>query len=469
MGLFDLFKKEKEGEMRFELEKRGNEKVAILVDIGNTEEEIVEIPYPYKGKYIVKTMRPGAIKDKHNLRVLKVPPQFSLSQENGPVGCENLERIEAPVGCTLNNGKAYISFGYLSYIVPGYKGSINDDKNYIEHIREGVFDGPYQIKKLKLGNRIRDFDINEVLAAQPGIQIEISPDNPNFKTEDDVIYATPINQKRRLFWAGPNGVVTVDPKKPNVVTREDLKSMEGIHFKRLEIKYPVKIIETDAIQNMECEEIRISPDAEIIKSRAIHGCPGVKKIILGPRTGIEETAFYDLPKLEAFQYEFTSKYDRNTTDELGVMFHENGTILYKFPDGRKLDKYEIPPTVEKIATFAFAGADIKELKFNQAVGLIGFGAFANAHIEKMDAMFSKAIFTEGSCANMRGPIESFMFDSGVSIRAGAFANTKVNFARFAEFSYSLNQSASRTNNETLFENLQVTSKDQLNDYFKKHK
>jgi len=123
---------------------------------------------------------------------------------------------------------------------------------------------------------------------------------------------------------------------------------------------------------------------ETIDNMALTGVCGKIKTIILPSTveNIYRHAFYFPLCVEKIIVSNDNPYF--SSDEDGVLFNKDKTVLIRYPIGKLNDCYGIPPTVTEIAPFAFAQTKVKFLSVPKSVSVIGEQAFQYSQLISAD-------------------------------------------------------------------------------------
>lgn len=124
------------------------------------------------------------------------------------------------------------------------------------------------------------------------------------------------------------------------------------------------------------EALAFPDSVKTIGTSAFLDCEGVKNIIIGKGLEtIEVNTFGCCASLENITVD--SENPNFASDELGVLFNKDKTLLVKYPEGNSRTKYTIPDSVTIIEAYAFYTAkNLTEVIIPDGVTLIGTGAFA---------------------------------------------------------------------------------------------
>lgn len=196
-----------------------------------------------------------------------------------------------------------------------------------------------------------------------------------------------------------------------------------------------------------------------VGSNAFADCEGLESIVLPANLAkIGEMAFYAsgireiaIPAsvtsigVDAFGWcDYLAKItvDENnaafSSDENGVLYSKDKTVLMKYPGNSALTVFEVPETVAEISDYAFENSyKIKTVCIPESVSSIGYGAFFNSYLEKIivnsdNQNYSSdsfgVLFNKDKTTLIQYPINSNVTDYTVpetvtGIENGAFHNS----------------------------------------------
>ncbi len=126
-----------------------------------------------------------------------------------------------------------------------------------------------------------------------------------------------------------------------------------LRLEKVEIPASVEIIEASAFSGSRIENVKISSKVKIIEERAFEECLSLKRIDVDA-----DNPYY-------------------SSDDYGVLFNKDKTLLIQYPIGRENTEYKIPNTVKTIGINAFGSCPyIKDVKLNENLEEIKPIAFA---------------------------------------------------------------------------------------------
>lgn len=187
--------------------------------------------------------------------------------------------------------------------------------------------------------------------------------------------------------------------------------------------YSVKSIAEGAFYGNEyLTELYISQGVEEIGSLSFYMCPKLEKVYLPESISkIGENAFAECIMLgEIILSENVSEIGENafsscskisvsdknsvfSTDENGVLFNKNKTVLLQYPSGSDLKEYNIPQTVKKIEERAFyKSKNLRRVTFPNGLISIEKNAFEESGI--LRAEIPESVKEIGECAFSRSQV-----------------------------------------------------------------
>lgn len=124
----------------------------------------------------------------------------------------------------------------------------------------------------------------------------------------------------------------------------------------------------------------IVPDSVIdIGKTAFFKCTYLKSIAIGNSVAsIEKTSLNRLDNLQAVTVDAENKY--YSSDDCGVLFDKNKTMLIKYPTGNKRESYTVPNSVTTIVEGAFDCQNLTSVIIPNGVKFIGDYAFCSINI-----------------------------------------------------------------------------------------
>lgn len=122
------------------------------------------------------------------------------------------------------------------------------------------------------------------------------------------------------------------------------------------------------------EGLELPDGLETIDSTAFMGCYGIKSISIPETlTNLDPDCFYGIPYLETITVD--SENPRYSSDEFGVIFNKDKTVLEYYPEGNTRTSYTVPDGVTEIGYSAFRSSLIAEVILPESLKEIGWNAF----------------------------------------------------------------------------------------------
>lgn len=122
------------------------------------------------------------------------------------------------------------------------------------------------------------------------------------------------------------------------------------------------------------ESFSIPDGVEAIEHSTFDGCSNLKSINIPKSvTKIDSEAFYYNPALETITVD--SKNPNYSSDENGILFNKDKTVLVRYPEGKKDASYTVPDGVTELETYAFHYGKITEVNLPESLKEIGWNAF----------------------------------------------------------------------------------------------
>lgn len=209
-------------------------------------------------------------------------------------------------------------------------------------------------------------------------EITVDPENPVYSSENGVLF----NKDKSVLIAYPAGLEASYTVPASVERIENLAfyyaKITGLSFAE---SSKLKEIGTKAFYN--CDGLAGTldlPDAlETIGDAAFVDCDGITDIsIPAIVNSIESTAFRSMNSLSSITVDADNAY--YSSDENGVLFNKDKSVLLLYPCANALTEYEIPASVTEISDYAFYdAAKLSEISFadNSRLTAIGYRAFDN--------------------------------------------------------------------------------------------
>ena len=302
--------------------------------------------------------------------------------------------------------------------------------------RDTVYSGPagdvtipsgvtFEGKSYKVTSIIKDaFEINPYLksVSLPGTlnsidkkawghcpeleQIEVSPDNQYYSSEDGVLFnkakdtliAFPMN-KKNLSYIVPNTVKRIEPN-----TLYNIGCLEKIEVAADNQYYSS---EDGALFNKAKDSLLAFP-----KKRG-----NLSYVVPNTVKWIEPNALYNIGSLEKIEVAADNQY---YSSEDGVLFNKAKDTLLLFPLHNKMVAYEIPKSVTCISSRAFFSENLKSVTIPKTVKSIGEHVFWNSAVESVVISQGVKMIGDFAFANCSSLKNVSIPQSVVAIGTGAF-------------------------------------------------
>ncbi len=130
------------------------------------------------------------------------------------------------------------------------------------------------------------------------------------------------------------------------------------------------------------ENIELPDSLTVIEDEAFYAC-GLENIIIPASvSSIGTDAFFWCVYLEKINVD--SENTSYSSDENGVLYNADKSVLMKYPSGSKLYSFEVPESVVGFEDYAFENCyTLSEVLISSSVEDIGYGAFFNCYLEKI--------------------------------------------------------------------------------------
>ena len=247
----------------------------------------------------VRAIAKFRVKDGTGITSLALPAGVTDVDWRAFASCGKLENIIVdpanPAFCSSNGDVFSHSMTYLVYVPPGRAGvyAIPDS---VTRVREFAFAGNTRLSRVRIPGSVRDIDMYAFGGETRLQEIEVAPDNANYRSVDGILY----NHKGTLLlkyppmregdFSVPDGVVAISPN-----ACEDVLGM-----KQLAIPASVKKIGRCAFSGcLNLKSVSFAEGVSVIGPWAFHGCEGLTEVELpAGLTRIEGNVFEGCARLE---------------------------------------------------------------------------------------------------------------------------------------------------------------------------
>ena len=308
----------------------------------------------------------------------------SLPTYQGVIGQPSASVYKIPDGVEIVGQAAFAQVNGLTAI----------ELNEVKKLEKGAFDKQTKLRNVRLGSSVDTIEEGAFGGNQNLTAFEVDPLNPNYTSDDGVIYNAD-KTELVLFPGGKGGEYTTLPTTTKIRRRafyynnvlakvnfnKDLEVIDGDAFqattelKNITFEAParVKSIGTFAFQGSGLTELNIPASLQTVDWSAF-GFSKLKKITVADGSqlqSINKEAFNGCKDLEEFTFEGSSTLNKIQKDA--------------FSGDDKLKSFVIPEKVTVLERGAFNGASgLETITFKQpaTMTIIGEGAFQGAQALK---------------------------------------------------------------------------------------
>ena len=308
----------------------------------------------------------------------------SLPAYQGVIGQPSASVYKIPDGVEIVGQAAFAQVNGLTAI----------ELNEVKKLEKGAFDKQTKLRNVRLGSSVDTIEEGVFGGNQNLTAFEVDPLNPNYTSDDGVIYNAD-KTELVLFPGGKGGEYTTLPTTTKIRRRafyynnvlakvnfnKDLEVIDGDAFqattelKNITFETParVKFIGTFAFQGSGLTELNIPASLQTVDWSAF-GFSKLKKITVADGSqlqSINKEAFNGCKDLEEFTFEGSSTLNKIQKDA--------------FSGDDKLKSFVIPEKVTVLERGAFNGASgLETITFKQpaTMTIIGEGAFQGAQALK---------------------------------------------------------------------------------------
>ena len=308
----------------------------------------------------------------------------SLPAYQGVIGQPSASVYKIPDGVEIVGQAAFAQVNGLTAI----------ELNEVKKLEKGAFDKQTKLRNVRLGSSVDTIEEGAFGGNQNLTAFEVDPLNPNYTSDDGVIYNAD-KTELVLFPGGKGGEYTTLPTTTKIRRRafyynnvlakvnfnKDLEVIDGDAFqattelKNITFEAParVKSIGTFAFQGSGLTELNIPASLQTVDWSAF-GFSKLKKITVADGSqlqSINKEAFNGCKDLEEFTFEGSSTLNKIQKDA--------------FSGDDKLKSFVIPEKVTVLERGAFNGASgLETITFKQpaTMTIIGEGAFQGAQALK---------------------------------------------------------------------------------------
>ena len=282
-----------------------------------------------------------AISNCHNLTSVTIPSSVTSIGSNAFDGCTSLTEITIPNGVT--------TIGYEA------------------------FNQCSSLTSVKISSSVTDIDFPVFSDCSSLTTVDVASDNSSYSSADGMLFD---KDKTSLLWCPcvktgafqiPAGVTSIgtsafkgcseltDIKIPDSVTSIGASAFAGCS-KLTSIIIPDSVTKTGRYTFEECSSlisVTLSSSATSINDGEFLGCSSLKSITIP--SGVTKIGYHSFVRCNSLT---EINVDKNNqflfSDEHGVLFDKNQSILLVYPAGSSHNSYAIPEGVKKIDSYAFS-------------------------------------------------------------------------------------------------------------------
>lgn len=368
---------------------------AIISDCDTSASGDITIPSTLGG-YPVAAIRYRAFKECVGITGIVIPDGVTVIDIAAFAKCTNLKHIEIPDSVTSIGGSAFNMCESLE--------EISISKN-VESIGSGAFSKCYSLKKIVVDEENGYYSSDEYGVLFNKDKTELIAYPASAEAEHYVIPESVEVIAKEAFRYSENLVgVTI----PDGIERLEIRVFADCSkLKSVTIPDSIKYIATEAFYNCSSlSKVDLGEGVEHIRNCVFLGCPINEIVIPDNVKRIDEYAFSSAPPYTVIvgkgvetlghrAFSATSKITVDSenkyfsSDENGVLFNKDKTVLIQFPTSIEAYSYDIPYGVETIRKSAFRRAKLATVNIPSSVKTIEEYAFYECF------NFTHIIFPEG--------------------------------------------------------------------------
>ena len=345
----------------FEVEFDEKTKSAEIVGF-TAKAEKVTIPEKF-GKYTVTSIGRNAFKENYDVSEIIFPKTLKTIGTSAFELCVSLKDIQLPEGLEKIDNTVFANCRKLEYV-------------YI----------PASVKTIGICAFTGCTSLDE---------LEVAEGNPNYCTDEDGVLFNKDKTQLIQYPLGsdlveyeiPEGTTEVSSyafektkKLKTVIAPTSLKIVGSYAFQASSIS-KIEFSEVETIDNFAFNESKLQyadlgNNLKKIGDSAFSWCTSLYNLNLPASVeSIGTSAFYMCTSIDCYTVD---KDNANyTTDEHGVLFNKDMTVLLYYPNARELHEYTVPDTVTLISTRAFSPSlNLKKVTIPDSVETIEEYAFA---------------------------------------------------------------------------------------------
>ncbi|MBQ7039127.1 MAG: leucine-rich repeat protein [Clostridia bacterium] len=192
-------------------------------------------------------------------------------------------------------------------------------------------------------------------------------------------------------------------KLPSQLKRIWNSAFRECPLERIDFPEGLEIISENAFYFTDIEELKIPDSVTTIGNQAFGYAENLKTIEIGKSVvSIGDDAFSLCGKLEKITV--APENTAYSSDEHGVLFNKDKTVLMNYPTANKNTSYIIPETVTEIKASAFQSAEaLESITLPQNLSVIGNYAFARTSISEISipaTVYNMGVAAFNGCKNL---------------------------------------------------------------------
>ncbi len=154
----------------------------------------------------------------------------------------------------------------------------------------------------------------------------------------------------------------------------------------------LKIIERFAFSGCDLKSLDFSACTSLttLKRCAFSRCESLEEVIFPIKLEkIDGSIFYGCNALKTITVD---KNNTNYSSKNGILFNKEQTKIFRYPNGKKDENYEIPTTVNEIGDNAFSSCKfLNKINFHKNIKIIGSFAFEGCSLKNIDLSMCKSL------------------------------------------------------------------------------
>lgn len=225
-------------------------------------------------------------------------------------------------------------------------------------------------------------------------------------------------------------------------------------------------------KNYKIDKVTLPNSVNTIKNNAFTGNSSLKSIVLPASVGnIGEKSFFGCYNLESISVDSENK--QYSSDENGILYNKDKTILILCPKANKSTDIILPDTVEVIKKKAFEGCKLKSIKLSKALKTIEDSAFGDcislSNVEIQDGLNKIGSNSFCRCTNLKSiripdSVEEIDDSAFLGDIISIFASENSYAGKYGERFSEPNTSTSSNTNVNIATNTNASHKGNIKEY-----